>query len=147
MLRHARTHTHTHTRLTALCPGLPIWVSQYQKGKTNLDFTEARDSEWQWHQLGRMLVCTSLKEITMPAPHHSPMLRHLFLISVSSLHGNLSQLNATHPPDHSQLCSLKCHASKIKIKLNNCERSDKQTKTGKTALLITTVIYLYSTSL
>jgi len=25
-------------------------VSQYQKGKTNLDFTEARDSEWQWHQ-------------------------------------------------------------------------------------------------
>ena len=28
------------------------WVSRYQKGKTNLDFTEARDSEWQWHQLG-----------------------------------------------------------------------------------------------
>ena len=26
-------------------------VRQYQKGKTNLDFTEARDSEWQWHQL------------------------------------------------------------------------------------------------
>jgi len=26
-------------------------VSRYQKGKTNLDFTEARDSEWQWHQL------------------------------------------------------------------------------------------------
>jgi len=35
-------------------------VSQYQKGKTNLDFTEARDSEWQWHQPGRMQVCTSL---------------------------------------------------------------------------------------
>ena len=29
-------------------------VSRYQKGKTNLDCTEARDSEWQWHQLGRM---------------------------------------------------------------------------------------------
>jgi len=29
-------------------------VSHYQKGKTNLDFTEARDSEWQWHQLGHM---------------------------------------------------------------------------------------------
>jgi len=29
-------------------------VSRYQKGKTNLDFTEATDSEWQWHQLGRM---------------------------------------------------------------------------------------------
>jgi len=34
-------------------------VSQYQKGKTNLDLTEARDSEWQWHQLGHMQVCTS----------------------------------------------------------------------------------------
>jgi len=36
-------------------------VSQYQKGKTNLDFTEARGSEWQWHQLGHMQVCTSLQ--------------------------------------------------------------------------------------
>ena len=36
-------------------------VSRYQKGKTNLDFTEARDSEWQWHQQGHMQVCTSLQ--------------------------------------------------------------------------------------
>jgi len=36
-------------------------VSRYQKGKTNLDFNEARDNEWQWHQLGRMQVCTSLQ--------------------------------------------------------------------------------------
>jgi len=36
-------------------------VSQYQKGKTNLDFTEARDSEWQWHQLGHMQVCILLQ--------------------------------------------------------------------------------------
>jgi len=36
-------------------------VSQYQKGKTNLDFTEASDSEWQWHQLGHMQVCTLLQ--------------------------------------------------------------------------------------
>jgi len=36
-------------------------VSQYQKGKTNLDCTEARDSEWQWHQLGYMQVCISLQ--------------------------------------------------------------------------------------
>jgi len=36
-------------------------VSWYQEGKTNLDFTEARDSEWQWHQLGHMQVCTSLQ--------------------------------------------------------------------------------------
>jgi len=33
-----------------------------QKGKTNLDFTEARDSEWQWHQLGHVQVCTSLQQ-------------------------------------------------------------------------------------
>jgi len=36
-------------------------VGRYQKGKTNLDFTEARDSERQWHQLGHMQVCTSLQ--------------------------------------------------------------------------------------
>ena len=36
-------------------------VSRYQKGKTNLDFTKGRDCEWQWHQLGRMQVCTSLQ--------------------------------------------------------------------------------------
>jgi len=35
---------HTHTRLTALFSGTTR-VSWYQKGKTNLDFTEARDSE------------------------------------------------------------------------------------------------------
>jgi len=36
-------------------------VSQYQKGKINPDFAEARDSEWQWHQLGHMQICTSLQ--------------------------------------------------------------------------------------
>jgi len=29
--------------------------------KTNLDFTEARDSDWQWHQLSHMQVCTLLQ--------------------------------------------------------------------------------------
>jgi len=36
-------------------------MSRYQKGKSNLDFTEARDSEWQWHQLSHMQVCISLQ--------------------------------------------------------------------------------------
>jgi len=36
-------------------------VNQYQKGKTDLDFAEARDSEWQWHQLSHMQVCISLQ--------------------------------------------------------------------------------------
>jgi len=38
-----------------------IQVSRHQKSKTNLDFAEARDSEWQWHQLGCMQVCASLQ--------------------------------------------------------------------------------------
>jgi len=53
-------------------------VSQYQKGKTDLDFTEARDSEWQWHQLGHMQVCTSLQtdnNASTPAPNHSVFYR------------------------------------------------------------------------
>jgi len=49
-----------YTRLTALFSGT-TWVSWYQKGKINLDFTEARDSEWQWHQLDHMQVCTLLQ--------------------------------------------------------------------------------------
>jgi len=37
-------------------------MSWHQKGKTNQDFTEARDSEWQWHhQLGHMQVCNLLQ--------------------------------------------------------------------------------------
>jgi len=36
-------------------------TTRYQKGKTKLDFTEARDSEWKWHQLGHMQVSTSLQ--------------------------------------------------------------------------------------
>jgi len=36
-------------------------VRRYQKGNTNLDFTEARDSEWQWQQLGHIQVCTLLQ--------------------------------------------------------------------------------------
>ena len=55
----SNTHTHTHP-FNGPFSGTTR-VSQYQKGKTNLDFTEARDSEWQWHQLGHMQVCTSLQ--------------------------------------------------------------------------------------
>jgi len=35
---------------------------------------------------------------------------HLYLVSLSSLLGSLSfNFNATHSPDHSHLCLLKCH--------------------------------------
>ena len=53
------THTHTHP-FNGPFSGTTR-VSRYQKGKTNLDFTEATDSEWQWHQLVHMQVCTSLQ--------------------------------------------------------------------------------------
>ena len=56
------THTQTHPFNGPLSG--TTWVSRYQKGKTNLDFTEARDSEWQWHQLGRVQVRTSLQTDT-----------------------------------------------------------------------------------
>ena len=55
------THTHTHTHPFNGPLSRTTRVSWYQKGKTNLDFTEARDSEWQWHQLGHMQVCTALQ--------------------------------------------------------------------------------------
>jgi len=32
-----------------------------EKPDLDLDFTEARDSEWQWHQCGHMQVCTLLQ--------------------------------------------------------------------------------------
>jgi len=43
-------------------------MSWYQKGKTNLDFTEARDSGISW----AISKSASLsRQITTPAPHHS----------------------------------------------------------------------------
>jgi len=47
-------------------------VGRYQKGKTNPDFTEARDSEWQWHQLGHMQVYTSLQTDNHTPKHQHP---------------------------------------------------------------------------
>jgi len=55
------THTHTHIRLMASPLSGTTRVSWYQKGKTNLDFTGTRDSEWQWHQLDHMQIYTSLQ--------------------------------------------------------------------------------------
>jgi len=46
-------------------------VGRYQKGKTNLDFTEAIDSEWQCHQLGICKSAPRFRQITTPAPYHS----------------------------------------------------------------------------
>jgi len=49
-------------------------VGRYQKGKTNLDFTEARDSgsgiSWAISK-----SASRSRQITMPAPHHSVFYR------------------------------------------------------------------------
>ena len=58
-------HTHTHP-LNGRFSGT-TQVSRYQRGKTNQDFTEARDSEWQWNPLS----APHSRQITMPAAHHS----------------------------------------------------------------------------
>ena len=54
-------NTHTHTQPFSGPLSGTTQVSWHQKGKTNLDFTESRDSEWQWHQLGHKQVCTLLQ--------------------------------------------------------------------------------------
>ena len=36
------------------------WVSRYQKGKP-IWILLKQETEWQWHQLGRMQICTSLQ--------------------------------------------------------------------------------------
>jgi len=64
---HACTHTHVKLRPSGLCPGLPGWAGT----RTNLDFTEARDSEWQWHQLGHMQICTSPRQIITQTDNHA----------------------------------------------------------------------------
>jgi len=50
-------------------------VIRYQKGKTNLDFTEARDSGCLWRQLGHMQVCTSLQTDNQPRQHPTDQFR------------------------------------------------------------------------
>ena len=52
-------YIHTYTCLTALFPGLPGWAGT-RNVKPVWILLQARDSEWQWHHLGHMQVCTSL---------------------------------------------------------------------------------------
>jgi len=62
---HCCSQRHTHPFNSPL--SRTTWVSRYQKGKTNLDFTEAGDSEWQ--------SAPRCRQITTPAPHHSVFYR------------------------------------------------------------------------
>ena len=66
----ANDNTHTHPSNGPLSG--TTRVSRYQKGKTSLDFTEARDSGISWN------ICKSAprsRQITTPAPHYSVFYR------------------------------------------------------------------------
>jgi len=86
--QHTQTHTHPFNG--------PFFgttqVSRYQKGKTNLDFTEARDSEWQWHQQGHVQTHTDdhastpqLKFFTGQMPFLSPNQQRQSTVSESTV--------------------------------------------------------------
>ena len=51
------THTQTDTPFVRDYPGEPV----PERWKISPDFTQARDNEWQWHQLNHMQVCTSFQ--------------------------------------------------------------------------------------
>jgi len=97
--------TDTHTHLFNGPFSRTTQVSRYEKGKTNWDFTDARDSEWQWHQLGHMQVCTSLQ-----ADNHTSSLPLSFLQagcpscrptnSVKALKATDPKPNLTLNPNH-----------------------------------------------
>jgi len=86
-------------------------VGRYQKGKISLDFTEARDSEWQFHQLGHMQVCTSFQT----GNHASTSPLSFLQAGCSSCRPTNSlkalkaivQLMALHPKTLSSLASFK----------------------------------------
>jgi len=71
---HTHTHTHTHT----FNGPSSTRVSRYQKGKPIWILLKQEDSEWQWHQLGHMQVCTLLQtdnhDATPPLSFYRAML-------------------------------------------------------------------------
>ena len=103
---HKRTHTHPFngpfSRTTR--------VSRYQKGKPNLDFTEARESgsgvSW--------AICKSAsrsRQIAMPVPHHSSFLQAGCLScrptnSVKALKAHFSHVRTMQTPFCSELALL-----------------------------------------
>jgi len=55
---------------------MPAAVAQRPQQPCDCDgFTEARDSEWQWHQLGHMQICTSPQADNHASTHHSVFLQ------------------------------------------------------------------------
>ena len=96
-------------------------MSRYQKGKTNQDFTGARDSEWQWHQLGHMQVCTSLQ-----ADNHTstPQLSFLQARCLSCRPSNsVKALKAISTHNDPFVINSDCECTTHTIYLANSEKS------------------------
>jgi len=110
-------------------------VGRYQKGKTNLDFTEARDSEWQWHQLKHMQVCTSLQTdnhantpplsfLQAGCPSCRPTNSVKALKAIAALEGKMSQGNAITAVNSVFLKQFKNGRKTVRISLSpTCQTS------------------------
>jgi len=89
-----RTHTHTHTRSTALFPGLPVWPGT-RKVKPiwiSLKQDTVSGSGISW------AICKSAphsRQITMPTPHHLPLLRASCVNTNSQSNGNFCKCDNT----------------------------------------------------
>ena len=96
-LSHSHWYTHIHTPIYGPFSGTTR-VSWNQKCNTILDFTEVRDSEWQWHQLGYMQVCTSLQTDN----HASTSPLSFLQAGCPSCHltNSIKALKAIHGPIH-----------------------------------------------
>ena len=82
-------NTHTHPFNGPL--SRTTQVSRYRNGKTNLDFTEARDSGIRW------AICKSApcsRQITTPAPHHSVFYRPDACHPTNSVNALTNSVNA-----------------------------------------------------
>ena len=74
-ITHTHTHAHTHTRPFNSPLSGTTRVSRYQKGKTNLDFTEARDVSGSGISWAMCKCAPRSRQITTPAPRHSDFYR------------------------------------------------------------------------
>ena len=117
------THTHTHT-FNAPFSGT-TQVSRYQKGKTNLDFTE-----WQWRQLGHMQVCTLLQtdnhastpplsflQAGCPSCRPSNSVKALKAIHISQWHKNST---TTTTPETDQLSTRHTSRDAVGCLIHRC---------------------------
>ena len=74
-LVYSTTPNNTHTQPFNGPLSRTTQVSRYQKGKANLDFAEARDSEWQCISWAICKSAPRSRQTTTPAPHHSVFFR------------------------------------------------------------------------